>query len=142
MLQISEIDHLVLRVADLSRMRAFYCAVLGCQLEREVPALGMVQLRAGRSLLDLVEVAGPLGSAGGAAPGDGGRNVDHFCFGIQDFDAARVRAYLADQGYPTNPPEQRYGARGLGDSIYVTDPEGNTVELKAGEDVRVLRSLF
>lgn len=53
MIQIREIDHLVLRVVDLQRMLRFYCDVLGCAVERRQDAIGLVQLRAGRSLLDL-----------------------------------------------------------------------------------------
>ena len=140
MLQLTDIDHLVLRVRDLSRMLAFYGGVLGCPIEREIPELGLVQLRAGRALLDLITVTGRLGRAGGDAPTMTGRNVDHFCFGVADFEPERVRAYLAQHGYATSPAERRYGAHGIGASIYVTDPEGNTVELKAG-DAAVTASL-
>lgn len=79
MIRIREIDHLVLRVANLDAMLKFYCDVLGCTVERRQEAIGLIQLRAGRSLLDLAPVDGKLGSAGGSAPGKEGRNLDHFC---------------------------------------------------------------
>lgn len=130
MIRIRDIDHLVLRVVDLDRMLDFYCAVLGCTVERRVDALGLVQLRAGRSMLDLVPVDGKLGAAGGAAPGRQGRNLDHFCFRIEPFDEPAIRRHLEAHGVSAGPLEQRYGAEGSGPSIYLTDPEGNVVELK------------
>jgi catechol 2,3-dioxygenase-like lactoylglutathione lyase family enzyme len=130
MIRIREIDHLVLRVADLERMLRFYCDVLGCTVERRREDLGLIQLRAGRSLLDLVPVTGPLGLAGGAAPGQEGRNLDHFCFRVEPFDEAAIREQLQAQGVTAGPVASRYGAEGEGPSIYVTDPEGNVVELK------------
>jgi catechol 2,3-dioxygenase-like lactoylglutathione lyase family enzyme len=80
--------------------------------------------------VDLVPVDGKLGRMGGAAPGKEGRNVDHFCFRVEDFDAAALTAELAAAGVAAGPVESRYGAEGEGPSIYVNDPEGNTVELK------------
>ncbi|HUO95392.1 MAG TPA: VOC family protein [Steroidobacteraceae bacterium] len=130
MIRIREIDHLVLRVAQLPRMLEFYCGVLGCTLERREDGLGLVQLRAGRSLIDLVTLDGPLGAAGGAAPGREGRNVDHFCVRIEAFDEASLRRELAAAGVAVGEVAERYGAEGMGPSVYVTDPEGNVVELK------------
>ena len=134
MIRIREIDHLVLRVVDLERMLRFYCDGLGCTVERRQDALGLVQLRAGRSLLDLVPVAGKLGAAGGAPPGKEGRNLDHFCFRVDPFDAEAIRAQLAAHGIAAGEISQRYGAEGEGPSMYITDPEGNIVELKGPPD--------
>jgi glyoxylase I family protein len=135
MIRIREIDHLVLRVVDLDRMLHFYCDVLGCSIERRQASIGLVQLRAGRSLVDLVPVDGELGSAGGAAPGIEGRNVDHFCFRVEPFDEAGIRRVLEAHGVVAGSTESRFGAEGLGPSIYVTDPEGNVVELKGPPSV-------
>lgn len=132
MFRLLRIDHVVLRVASLADMQAFYCGALGCTVEREERELGLVQLRAGDALIDLVSVDGPLGRKGGAAPGSAGRNLDHFCLAIEPFDAAQIQGYLQARGIPFGPVRSRYGAGGLGPSIYVTDPEGNTVELKGG----------
>ena len=129
-IHIRDIDHLVLRVVDLPRMERFYCEVLGCSVEKRQDAIGLTQLRAGRSLLDLVPVDGPLGRAGGAAPGREGRNLDHFCFRVEPFDEVAIRAQLRLFDVEAGPVEPRYGAEGEGPSIYITDPEGNVVELK------------
>jgi glyoxylase I family protein len=130
MIHVREIDHLVLRVSRLEIMLQFYCEVLGCSVERRQDEIGLVQLRAGSSLIDLVPVDGELGRAGGKAPGTQGRNLDHFCLRVEPFDAAAISAHLRSHGAAPGAVEQRYGAEGEGPSIYVTDPEGNTVELK------------
>ncbi len=130
MIAIRDIDHLVLRVVNVEAMIAFYRDVLGCTVDRRRDGIGLVQLRAGRSMLDLVPVDGELGRAGGAAPGREGRNLDHFCFRLESFDETAIREELARAGVPTGPAATRYGAEGDGPSLYVTDPEGNVVELK------------
>jgi glyoxylase I family protein len=130
MIQIREIDHLVLRVIDLDRMLRFYCEVLGCTIECRQDAIGLVQLRAGRSLVDLVPVDGPLGKAGGAPPAKEGRNLDHFAFRVEPFDEAMIRAQLRAHQIDAGPTAVRNGAEGEGPSIYLSDPEGNVVELK------------
>ncbi|GAC1692524.1 MAG: VOC family protein [Steroidobacteraceae bacterium] len=130
MIRIRDIDHLVLRVTGLEKMLAFYCGVLGCTVERRQEQPGLVQLRAGRSLIDLVPVEGRLGRAGGRAPDGEGRNLDHFCLRIEPFDALAITAHLRKHGTLPGEVQQRYGAEGEGPSIYVADPDGNTVELK------------
>lgn len=129
-IDIETIDHVVIRVSDLDRMLAFYRDVLGCRLERRKDDIGLVQLRAGDSLIDLVPVEGRLGRAGGAAPGREGRNMDHLCLRIAAVRWQAVDAWLASHGVETRPPATRYGADGYGPSIYLEDPEGNVVELK------------
>jgi len=124
------LDHLVLRIADLDASLAFYCGVLGCTVERRQEAIGLTQLRAGRSLIDLVPLDGKLGAAGGAGPGAQGRNVDHFCLRIDPFDARAITAYLRDNGLSPGEVAPRFGADGKGPSIYLNDPDGNTIELK------------
>ncbi|HET8877000.1 MAG TPA: VOC family protein [Casimicrobiaceae bacterium] len=130
MIRIRDIDHLVLRVVDVEAMLAFYRDVLGCSIERRRDELGLVQLRAGRSMIDLVPVDGKLGRAGGAAPGSEGRNLDHFCLRVEPFDEPAIRRHLQAAGIAAGEAVPRYGAEGEGPSIYVTDPEGNMVELK------------
>lgn len=129
-INIQAIDHVVLRVNDLENMLAFYTDVLGCRLERMVDEIRLAQLRAGRSLIDLVDVDGPLGRAGGAAPQPDARNMDHFCVQVLPWDIEAIIAHLRAHGIATGGLEQRYGATGQGPSVYLTDPEGNTVELK------------
>lgn len=108
----------------------FYIGVLGCTLEKVQENIGLYQLRAGNALIDLVPVDGLLGRAGGAAPGKEGRNLDHFCLRIDPFDADEIQQHLRNNGIDPGQVESRYGAEGDGPSIYITDPEGNVVELK------------
>ncbi|WP_243382424.1 VOC family protein [Geothrix alkalitolerans] len=129
-MRILALDHLVLRVTDLEAMTDFYTRVIGLELDRRVPDLGLVHLRAGRSMLDLISVGGKLGASGGAAPGAEGRNQDHFCLRIEPFDEAALRAHFADQGLELSEVHDNYGAEGTGPSVYLRDPEGNVIELK------------
>lgn len=124
------LDHIVLRVRDTDRMIAFYTDVLGCCVERVQSELGLIQLRAGRSLVDLVAVDSPLGRMGGAAPGVEGRNLDHLCLRLEAYDEQAIRTHLTAHAVEVGEAGSRYGAEGEGPSIYLQDPEGNTVELK------------
>ncbi len=134
MIRIREIDHIVLRVVGLDTMLRFYCDVLGCTIERRQDSIGLTQLRAGRSLVDLVPVDGKLGRAGGAPPGKQGRNLDHFCLRVDPFDADDIRRHLGAHGVEVGAVESRNGAEGEGPSIYISDPEGNVIELKGPPD--------
>jgi glyoxylase I family protein len=124
------IDHVVLRVRDVAGMQRFYCEVLGCTVEKVQAEIGLTQLRAGRSLIDLVDVAGKLGRMGGAPPGTEGRNMDHVCLRVERLDGASISAWLQSKSVAPGEIVSRYGAEGDGPSMYVTDPEGNVVELK------------
>lgn len=130
------LDHVVLRVTDVERAIRFYCEVLGCTEERRVDKLGLVQLRAGRSLVDLVEVTGELGRKGGPAPSAEGRNMDHFCLRLEFFDESAIRTHLSRHGIEAGATQSRYGAEGDGPSIYLEDPDGNVVELKGPPEPR------
>ncbi len=129
-MQIVDIDHVVLRVSDLERARSFYCDVLGCKEERRVEELGLYQLRAGAAMIDLVPLDGELGRKGGRGPGAEGRNVDHFCLRVDPFNGKAIAAHLRNHGIACGDVVERYGAEGLGPSLYITDPDGNVVELK------------
>ncbi|HYY43007.1 MAG TPA: VOC family protein [Pyrinomonadaceae bacterium] len=111
-------------------MVAFYRDVLGCAVERRRDELGLVHMRAGACLIDLISVDGKLGRAGGAPPAREGRNVDHFCLRVEPFDEAALRAHLASYGVEASGTQTNYGPEGDGPSLYVEDPEGNTIELK------------
>lgn len=134
MLTIQGIDHVVLRVRDIDAMRSFYCEVLGATHVAYRPEFGMSHLRVGASLIDLVEVNGPLGKLGGSAPGPEGRNMDHFCLRVEPFDQDSIVAHLKRHRVAVGEIRRRFGAEGNGVSIYLTDPEGNTVELKGPSD--------
>jgi catechol 2,3-dioxygenase-like lactoylglutathione lyase family enzyme len=134
MFHIGHIDHLVLRARDLEAMEAFYCRVLGTTVERRRPDLGLVHLRAGAAQIDLVAVDGKLGRQGGAAPGVEGRNLDHFCLRVEPFDVEAIVAHLKAHGIEVGEIKPRFGAGGTGVSIYLSDPEGNVIELKGPPD--------
>jgi glyoxylase I family protein len=134
MLNIRGIDHVVLRVRDRRVMETFYCDVLGATLVAYRPELGMSHLRVGAAMIDLVEVEGNLGKPGGAAPGTEGRNMDHLCLRVEPFDRAGIVAHLKKHGVTVGDIKNRFGAEGNGVSIYLADPEGNTVELKGPSD--------
>jgi glyoxylase I family protein len=129
--KVREIDHVVLRVVGLERMIDFYSRVLGCQVEWRRPDLGLVHLRAGSAMIDLVPVAGRLGQLGGPPPGKEGRNLDHVCLRVEPFDADAIVAHLQAHGARVGEIRPRFGAQGEGVSVYVYDPEDNLIELKA-----------
>ncbi len=136
MINIKGLDHVVLRVADLDRALRFYSEVLGCREERRLEELGLYQVRAGAALIDLVPVASRLGRLGGAGPGREGRNMDHLCLRVDPFDAEAIAAHLARHGIDAGEVSTRYGAEGNGPSMYIRDPDGNTVELKGPPEDR------
>lgn len=121
-LALREIDHVVLRVKDMQRMVRFYSEVLGAEFVAFRPDFNMTHLRAGRSMIDLV--------AGDSA----GRNMDHFCLRVDPFDEKAIVEHLRSHGVAVGDIKNRYGAEGNGVSIYLTDPEGNQVELKGPSD--------
>ena len=129
-----QIDHVVIRARDPAALEAFYREVLGCTVERRQDGIGLVQLRAGASLIDLVAVDGKLGRMGGAAPGREGHNMDHLCLRIDPFDREAIAAHLQAHGVAVGDYGSRYGAEGEGPSQYLSDPEGNVVELKGPPD--------
>lgn len=128
-LPIIGIDHIVLRVVDMTSMLRFYRDILGCNVERTLD-IGLVQLRAGNSLIDLVPVDSELGRKGGAAPAPEGQNLDHVCLLLEPFNEVELHQYFLGFDISLDSAETRYGATGFGPSIYVQDPQGNTVELK------------
>jgi len=133
-LTIRGIDHVVLRVRDIDRMRKFYCDVLGAKHVAYRAEFGMSHLSIGSAMIDLVEVNGPLGKPGGAAPGREGRNMDHLCLRVEPFDEQAIVSHLKRNGVAVGDIKNRFGAEGNGTSIYLNDPEGNTVELKGPSD--------
>jgi glyoxylase I family protein len=120
------IDHVVLRAADPAGLERFYVEALGCTLERRQGTLA--QLRAGSALIDIVPADAP-GPAGGSSR-SGGANLDHLCLRVDPFDPGAIARHLAAHGATCGAEAARFGAEGRGPSVYLTDPEGNGVELK------------
>lgn len=123
------LDHVVLLVGDMAAAERFYDQVLGCAVERRLPEYGMLQLRVGAALIDLVDIGSEEGAWGRPAVA-GGRNVDHVCIATGPWDEAAMRAHLAAHGIAIVEEGIRYGAKGDGLSFYIKDPSGNTLELK------------
>ena len=117
---VERIDHVVLRVRNLPAMVRFYEQALGFTVLRRVEELKLVQMRAGASMLDLIDKE--------RGPSDA--NMDHLCFRIEPFDREAVVARLAPLGIAVGETVQRVGAEGKGPSVYFADPEGNQIELK------------
>lgn len=120
---VCDLDHVVLNCVDMPAMLEFYTGILGLSVERRIDAIGLVQLRAGASLVDLV--------AGRADDPAGPPVLNHFCLGVRADDMDVLVRFLAERKVEqVGDPAERYGARGMGPSVYVRDPEGNVVELK------------
>jgi len=131
MLRIRKVDHLVLRSNNVAEMVRYYCEVLGCRVERKLPAAtGLTQLRAGDALIDIVAVDSELGRAGGGPPTRTENNLDHFCLELEAIGQVELRAWLDSHGVDSGDFQTRYGAGGFGPSIYIQDPDGNTIELR------------
>ncbi len=130
MFNVLGIDHLVLRTEDAPRLLDFYQTHLGLTLERSETDLGLYQLRAGNALIDIVPVNQTLGQQKGSQVSHSSPNLDHFCLQIHCASLADVRAHLLAKGVPCSELAERYGAEGFGMSFYITDPDGNDVELK------------
>lgn len=129
--ELQRIDHVVLRVSDPVRSLTFYRDVLGCSIARQRDDLGLIHLRCGASMIDLVDIHGKIGQPGGSAAGEQARNVDHVCLRIEPFDESALVAHLARHGLqPLGPAQTNFGAEGDGLSLYLRDPDGNVIELK------------
>jgi catechol 2,3-dioxygenase-like lactoylglutathione lyase family enzyme len=133
---IAGMDHIVINVVDVEVMIAFYVEVLALAPERveayrqgEAP-FPSVRLNAEtiidffpREMWDVVTVAGPAHV-----------NMNHFCLTVTRDDWSALRDRLADVGVDIEVgPVPRWGANGVGTSIYFRDPEHNLVEVRTYE---------
>jgi glyoxylase I family protein len=124
------IDHIALRMADLDRAVGFYETILGMPIERRCDELGMVQLRAGTSLVDLVGKRQSADLRVGEAPHSMFRNLDHLCLRVADFDPETIRLTLENANVAVGSIAIRYGSSGNSPSLYLSDTEGNGLELR------------
>ncbi|HAT66364.1 MAG TPA: VOC family virulence protein [Flavobacteriaceae bacterium] len=122
MFKIAGLDHIVLNTTKTNEMVNFYCKILGCNIEKVQEEFGLTQLRAGDSIIDLIQTNEDIVSS---SP-----NLNHFCLRITPLDYDELKAYFDDHGIETYRYGERYGAQGYGNSFYIKDPEGNEVELK------------
>lgn len=133
------IDHVLLLVEGMKRAERFYTQVLGCVIESRLPQYGMLQLRAGAALIDLVDISAKEGSWA-VPPVAGGRNLDHLCLALGAHDKVRLRTHLARHRVRVIEEGVHAGSRGESFSLYVRDPSGNVIELK-GPPRRLSRGL-
>ena len=129
-INITGLDHVVLRVADLDASMKFYCDVLGCRVVRTNPESGLHQVQSGNAQIDLVPLDSPGGTRHGYGPPSAGRNVDHIAFDLESYDEAAIGAHLVSHGITPGDTRMRFGAYGTGPAMYIEDPDGNVVELK------------
>lgn len=119
-MRVTEIDHLVLNVADVHRSLGFYVDVLGLEAMRlaewEAGEAPFVSVRVHDGfIIDLMEIP------------RSGENADHFCLVIDDDIDELIAAGTIT---PTDGPFDLSGARGQGYSVYLRDPDDNRVELR------------
>ena len=115
------LDHVVLNVADVERSLAFYCDELGLAPER------VEEWRRGEAPFPSVRVDNDTIIDLLAAPRTG-ENANHVCLVVEPVDLEAVKA--SGRFEVVDGPGIRFGARGNGTSLYVRDPDGNTVELR------------
>lgn len=126
--RVLDLDHVVLRTTNPTRLEAFYTGVLGCPVIKRQDKIGLTQLRAGRALIDILLVKPE--DAATAPAGSSTGNMDHLCLRIDPFDGEAIRRHFGAHGITVGEVVTRYGAEGSGPSIYLEDPEGNRLELK------------
>ena len=124
------IDHVTLLVDGMERAIAFYRDVIGCRVKERLPKYAMAELEAGAALIALVDIGAREGTWA-KPPVAGGRNLDHLCLALEPHDEAALRAHLAKHHVEIIEEGVHGGARGESLSLYVRDPSGNVIELKA-----------
>jgi glyoxylase I family protein len=123
-LEVLELDHVVLRVRDQAASQDFYTTLLGLAVDHVNERAQLVQLRAGRHLIDLLPLA-PDETASASA------RMDHVCLSIRCDDLAEAAAWLRRRGVTVEGDVvMRRGAFGDGRSLYIRDPDGYRLELK------------
>lgn len=127
---LSGIDHVTLLVDGMERAVAFYTDVIGCRVKDRLPDYAMVELEAGAALVVLVDIGAEEG-AWARPEVFGGRNMDHLCLALGTNDEVALRRHLKDHKVEIVEEGVHGGAGGESLSLYVRDPSGNVVELKA-----------
>ncbi|MEU1309849.1 VOC family protein [Streptomyces cinnamoneus] len=120
-MRVIAVDHLVLNVSDIERSLAFYTGPLGLEPVR------VEEWRAGKVSFPSVRVS-PTTIIDLFARERGESNVDHICLVVEPLDWQEVIA--AGTFEVVDGPGPRFGARGTAESLYVLDPDGNTIELR------------
>lgn len=119
-MKIERIDHLNITVADIDRSIAFYKRVLG--MEAEHMGEDRAALLFGRQKIHLDRAGGSMAMAGDK------RMPAHICF-ITEAPVSEITAHLAECGVPVRMRGPRAGAVGTIQSVYIDDPDGNSIEI-------------
>jgi catechol 2,3-dioxygenase-like lactoylglutathione lyase family enzyme len=119
-MKVERIDHLNIPVADIDRSVAFYRKVLG--METETIAEGRAALLFGQQKIHLDAAGGPMAMAGDK------RMPAHICF-VTETPVGEVAAHLARCEVPVRMQGPRAGALGTIQSLYIDDPDGNSIEI-------------
>jgi catechol 2,3-dioxygenase-like lactoylglutathione lyase family enzyme len=120
-MRVTGLDHVVLICRDIEASLAFYSGELGLE------AVAVEEWRKGEAFFPSVRV--DESTIIDLLPGvPDGRNTDHVCLVIEPTNLHEL-AKRAELNVVEG-PVQRGGARGVGWSIYVNDPDGYLFELK------------
>ncbi len=126
--RVERIVETALYVNDLTRASRFYADVIGCTVLLETPRLIAMSV-AGESVLLLFQrgaTEDALPTEGGVVPGHGAHGNQHLAFAIaRDAVPAWLRR-LEEAGVTI---ESRVQWPRGGESVYVRDPDGHSVEL-------------
>lgn len=114
------LDHIVLRCADIERSLEFYCDALGLEGER------VDEWRRGEVLFPSVRLTATM-IIDLFAPGPNGTNMDHVCLVIEPADLDEIASAFPG----SRRGDGLFGAQGYASSVYISDPDGNTVELRS-----------
>jgi catechol 2,3-dioxygenase-like lactoylglutathione lyase family enzyme len=123
-MKIERIDHLNITVADIARSVEFYKRVLG--MRTESMGEGRAALLFGQQKIHLDQAGGPMAMTGAMA-GDK-RMPAHICF-ITETPIGEVTAHLESCGVPVRMQGPRAGAIGTIQSVYIDDPDQNSIEI-------------
>jgi catechol 2,3-dioxygenase-like lactoylglutathione lyase family enzyme len=128
-MKIERIDHLNLTVADIDRSLEFYQRVLG--MRTESIGEGRAALYFGQQKIHLDAARGLEATEGAMAMSGENRMPAHICF-ITEAPVAEVIAHLEDCGVPVRMgPGPRAGAIGEIQSVYIDDPDQNSIEISS-----------
>ena len=125
---ITAIDHIVLTSADVDKTIAFYCGVLGMQLQTFSPPDGSTPRRAlcfGHQKINIHDGAAPY-VPHACNPVSGAVDI---CL-LSDHPVADWQHRFAEHGIAVeHGPVAKTGAKGPLLSVYVRDPDGNLIEI-------------
>jgi len=119
-LRVIGLDHVVLCCSDVERSLNFYCETLGLEPER------VDEWRRGDVPFPSVRVT-PTTIIDLFAKSPDGVNMEHLCLVVEPVDLQAVAAAFPE----SSRADHLFGAQGFASSVYISDPDGNTVELRS-----------